>query len=203
MIGLTTKFPKPIKYAYYAISAMFLLYLLIPSPEFPAPPPDAQQSKEPGDVLDLDSRRAYFTDQTREQIRSHYQSQFQHSGILSMIPPITLQNYPFEEAEWHVYTPLKASYLEQLIYPFRESFFISFYEPGPDDDAIAFEGKPYAIKITVRYYHSSIIARLIVASMTLIMIPIITSYLWEQLRLLFKRPHSTQKNKTKTNSKKK
>jgi hypothetical protein len=56
-----------------SISVIFLVlfwYISLPNPEFPKPPADAVQSNEPADV-ESPSRRAYFTNLTREDVIIH------------------------------------------------------------------------------------------------------------------------------------
>jgi len=51
---------------FIVFSVLLILYLILPNPPYPEPPPDALQSNEPADT-ESPLRRAYFTDFTREQ----------------------------------------------------------------------------------------------------------------------------------------
>jgi len=44
------------------------------------------------------------------------------------------------------------------------------WQPGPDDDQIAYEGVPYRSKVTIRYYDSSVFVRLLVVGLSLVVI---------------------------------
>ena len=145
----------------------FIIYLLIPAPKFPSPLPDSPQSQEPGDLRDLETFRAYFTNFSRAEVIAHYQQQFHHPGIFGFIPSYRL-NYPPEDAFTYIADQTLSNYLEEIVFPFRESLYVNGYEPGQDDDQIAFEGTPYKAKITIRYYKSNPFTRLFVAALSLI-----------------------------------
>ena len=150
----------------FLVLFLFIVYLLIPPPSFPAPPQGAVQSQEPADTSETNIRRAYFTNLPRAEVIAHYQNQFQHPSVFNLIPSYRL-NYPPEEARTLVHDPTLSTYLEEIVYPFRESLFINGYEPGPEDDKIAFQGTPYFSKITVRYYQSNPFIRLIIFAASL------------------------------------
>jgi hypothetical protein len=160
---------------------IWVVYLVMPMPAFPEPVSDAVQSKEPGDNLDPEFFRAYFTDLPRQQVVAHYQQQFHHPGIFRYIPSYRL-NYPPEEANKLVRDQLLSTYLEEIVFPFRESLFINGYEPDEDDDKIAFEGRPYFSKVTVRYYPSPVWARLLIAGLSVA----IAIWLWKEYLIAFK-----------------
>lgn len=167
------------------VGGIFLVYLLIPTPPFPEPLTDSPQSQEPGDVLDLENRRAYFTDNQRAEIISHYQVEMQHRTPWKWIPSYRL-NYPPEEALWYVYDPLKSSYLEEVVFPFRESLYINGYEPKDGQDAIAFEGKPYVTKVTLKYYRSPVIARVAIAGTSLVVLWVMIGMYWNEFKLIWR-----------------
>jgi len=63
-----------VKYVYFIFSLIFLLYLLLPNPNFPEASRDALQSNEPADT-ETPLRRAYFTNYSREEVVKHYLEQ--------------------------------------------------------------------------------------------------------------------------------
>ncbi len=69
-----------------------IYYLLLPAPNFPAPPPGSLRSNEPGD-MESTYRRAYFTNYSRSDILKYYSQTFNLK-----IPFQILQNHPPEEA---------------------------------------------------------------------------------------------------------
>ncbi len=136
-------------------SALFI-YTLAPNPKFPNPPPGALQSKEPGDSEDLSVRRAYFTNFTREEVMKHYQNEFKGYRL----------NYPPEEAATIIRDQTRSTFLEEIVHPFRESFYVNGFEPKNAKDAIEIAGLPWRQKITVKYVPSNLIFRSFVMILT-------------------------------------
>jgi len=136
-------------------SALFV-YVLLPNPKFPNPPSDSLQSKERGDSEDLSVRRAYFTNFTREEVMKHYQNKFKGYRL----------NYPPEEAATIIRDQTRSTFLEEIVHPFRESFYVNGFEPKSAKDAIEIEGLPWRQKITVKYVPSNLIFRSFVMILT-------------------------------------
>jgi hypothetical protein len=145
----------------FALFSIFLLaYVSIPGSDFPIPPPDALQSKEPADT-ETPLRRAYFTNYSREEIMTHYKKQSKLSYVLSYGP---------EEAQGIIRDQTRSTYLEEIVSPLRESVFINGFEPKTQKDAINIEGKPWKQKVIVRFVPSTIYSRLLVSGLTLALI---------------------------------
>lgn len=138
------------KTIYFFVFLVFLVYVLLPSQEFPPAPPGAVQSFEPADS-ETPLRRAYFTNATREEVILHYKKEFGNS-LLRL-------NYPPEEVQTIIREQTRGSYLEELVYPFRESLFVTGFIPKYEKDAIVIDNVKYYQKITVRHVPSSTIAR--------------------------------------------
>lgn len=132
------------------------IYTLLPSPKFPDPPPGALQSKEPGDSEDLSVRRAYFTNLTREEVMKHYQNEFKGYRL----------SYPPEEAATIIRDQTRSTFLEEIVHPFRESFYVNGFEPKVAKDAIEIAGLSWRQKITVKYFPSSIFSRSFIVVLT-------------------------------------
>jgi hypothetical protein len=156
-----------IKWLLLGTLGILVSYLLVPSPSFPSPLPDSPQSREPGDMRDAEHFAAYFTNLSREEVMQHYVSEFRHLGVFGLIPVLRIRDYPPEEAFTHIADQTLSNYLEELIYPLRESLFVNGYQPGPEDDQIAFEGVQYKSKVTIRYYESNVFVRLLVVGLAL------------------------------------
>lgn len=143
------------------ICLSLLAYLTLPSPPFPPPPPGSVQSHEPGDTQDP-LVKAYFSDLDRDQIASHYLTHFSKSPLFSLaLPTLRLPDYPPEEARERIKDQLNSSYLEEYVHPGRESVFVSVWQPTDPKDAINIDGRHFLNKITVRYFPSLAIFRLI------------------------------------------
>lgn len=162
-------------------------YLLLPAPSFPQHPSFFLVSHEPAD-LETPLRRGYYTDNSREEIMSYYQNQFQYITVFGeniVIPTIRL-NYPPEEAKILIRDQTKSTFLEELVHPLRESVFVNGFEPKDEKDNIAFQGKKYRQKVTVRYVPSSFLLRFAIPIVALGAVFII---LWEwadSIKRLFK-----------------
>lgn len=155
-------FTKILKVLFVSVCLVFLAYLALPNPDFPVPPPDSIQSKEPADT-ETPLRRAYFTNYSREQVLSWYKTQFDHSRFLNLELPTYLLNHPPEDAQTIIRDQTRTSYLEEVVHPFRESVYINGFEPGANSkDAIFIEGRSWKEKIIIRYVPSSIIVRILV-----------------------------------------
>ena len=87
------------------LSVIFLLYLVVPSPDFPEPPHDALQSDEPADT-ETHLRRGYFTDYSREEVMEHYYKQLTKSERLKI--RVQQFSYPL------IYSPKFKKYVIEL-----------------------------------------------------------------------------------------
>ncbi len=150
---------KAVKLLFILFSILYLAYLALPSPEFPSPPSGALQSLEPADT-ESTSRRAYFTDLTRGEVLTYYESQMQFPSF-NMFPFLTYRlNYPPEEAYGIIRDQTRSTFLEEIVHPFRESVFINGFEPKSEKDTIFIDGRVWRQKITVRFVPSTLVARL-------------------------------------------
>ena len=140
---------KSLRIIIVLIFSVLFIYTLIPNPKFPNPPEGALQSKEPGDSENLSVRRAYFTNLTREEVMKHYQNEFKGYRL----------NYPPEEAATIIRDQTRSTFLEEIVHPFRESFYVNGFEPKNAKDSIEIAGLPWRQKITVKYVPSNIIFR--------------------------------------------
>lgn len=141
---------------------VFLGYLALPSPRFPIQPPDSVQSLEDADT-ESPLRRAYFTDFSREQVLEHYRQQLEYSPVFGLRMPTYRLNYPPEDAQSLIRDQTRSTFLEEIVHPFRESFFVNGFTPTLAKDDIWYKGVHYERKITVRYVPSPPLARAPVA----------------------------------------
>lgn len=158
-----------VKYVYILLSIFFLLYLTLPSPEFPAPHSDFLQSEEPGDT-ETPLRRAYFTNLNRTEVLEHYQRQFEILPALPFPFPTYRFNYPPEEAQSIIRDQTRSSFLEEIVHPLRESVFINGFEPKEKKDAIIIAGQNFRQKVTVRFIPSSLFVRFLAGFMVVSLI---------------------------------
>lgn len=151
---------KLLKFISPVFVILFTLYLFVPAPNFPGPPSGSLQSNEPGDI-ESPLRRSYFTNFSREEVMRHYV--YESRGGYTL-------NYPPEEAQTKIRDQARSTFLEEIVHPFRESIFVNGFEPKDPKDAIFIAERPWRQKITVRYYPSSAISRIVVMILVVISI---------------------------------
>lgn len=152
-----------------------LLYIVLPGPssinDFPAIP-ESLKSDEPGDTTQVPNIAAYFSDHNRQQITSFYKNEYAKNHWFGFVPPISL-NYPPRAAYIYVRDLQMGTFLEEYVYPLRDSLFVNGYEPFVENeinkrnhtffgDNIHIDGNFYASKATIRYYPTSIFVRVVV-----------------------------------------
>lgn len=138
-----------------------LIYLLIPSWEsihqFPALP-DSLQSQDAGDTWQNPNNKAYYSNFRREFVTNFYQAAFSISWLGIKIPSLKL-NHPPETAYTYVRDQQRCSYLEEFVYPMRDSFFVCGWEPiGVDGKR--FDGASVPIEIGDQLFESKSTLRL-------------------------------------------
>ncbi len=163
---------KTVKYVYIFISILFLIYLSIPNQKFPDPLEDSVQSFEPADV-ETPLRRGYYTDLSREEVMLHYKKQTNNSVIFGIKMPNYTLNYPPEEAQTLIRDQARSTFLEEIVHPFRESFFINGFEPKKDKDLILIDGKYWRQKVIVRHIPSNRIARVAIGLIVVMFVPLL------------------------------
>lgn len=164
-----------------AFLLVFLGYLALPNPDFPKPPPDALQSKEPADT-ETPLRRAYFTNYTRQEVLDWYKAQLSKSAGIPM--PTYLLNYPPEEAQTIIRDQTRTTFLQEVVHPLRESVYVNGYEPRASDgkNAINIEGRHWRQKIIVKYVPSPVFIRLIVFA-GIVFFSVILFMSWRKIKI--------------------
>ena len=147
-----------------------VVYLITPTP----PLPDLSgsiRSDEPGDTWQNPDQKAFFTNRTRNEVIPEMQAKFSTSLFGITVPSYRL-NYRVEESYEFVRDQVKAYYLEEIIYPFKESLFVNGWEPTSapefrhlseiDKPQVTFKGETYLSKVTLRPVYSALWARLLI-----------------------------------------
>lgn len=148
---------KLCKIAGIVISALFLVYLALPGPDFPAPPPDATQSEEKADT-ETSLRRAYFTNFPRQEVVDYYREAFGKGPLGLALPSIRL-NYPPEDAQTLIRDQTRSTFLEEIVHPFRESVYVNGFEPKEKKDDVWYKGVDFRQKIIIKHHPSSVLVR--------------------------------------------
>jgi hypothetical protein len=152
---------KAVKIIFVLFCIVLLGYLSLPNYDFPSPPPNSPQSDEPGDT-ETPLRRAYFTDYTREEVLSWYESQVTKSSFLGIPMPTFRLNYPPEDSQTIIRDQTRSTFLQEIVHPMRESIYINGFEPANAKDAVIINGRHFRQKIIIRYVPSSLPVRLAV-----------------------------------------
>jgi len=130
--------------------------------------PNSEKSTLEGDTIQIPNVAAYFSDNFRSFVAPFYAKDYHDLSKLPF-PPLRLNHPP--EYSWNVIKRhTDSTYLEELYYPLRDSLYVNGLEPYYEDGsskfwgATKFEvvGKEYFTKVTLRFYPSSIVARIIV-----------------------------------------
>ena len=174
---------KLIRILYILSSACLLFYVVLPNPQFPEPPSDALQSNEPADI-ETPERRGYYTNQSRVQVLNHYQNQLNQKSFLNLPIPIFSLNYPPEEAPILIRDQTRSTYLQEIVHPFRESYYINGFEPSDPQNLIEVNEKNWKQKIIIKYVRSHSIIRLLVTSLGLGMFWVVTNQWVKELKKL-------------------
>lgn len=159
------------KKIYIIFSLLLLIYMLWPGPtkisDF-KPLPDSAKSTLSGDTTEIPNVSAYFSNQFRDFVIPFYYNNYKE---LTRLPfaPIKLNHPP--EYSWSVIKKhTDTTYLEEFVYPLRDSLFINGFELYRSDGTPVFVGAPkleeegisWFTKTTLRFYPSSILVRVLV-----------------------------------------
>lgn len=156
---------------YLFFSGLLFIYLILPGPKnitnFP-PLPNSMKSTLEGDTIQVPNVSAYFSNFYRQYATNYYRN-FYHNQTFLPFPPIRL-NYPPEFAFTAIKDQTQSTYLEEFVYPLRDSLFVNGFEPFYENNQPKFWGATkfeigqlrLDTKVTLRYYPSSVWVRLLV-----------------------------------------
>lgn len=178
------------KYIFVGFALLLLIYLLIPGPTSIAnfsPLPNSSKSTLEGDTIQVPNVAGYFTDYFRSFTTNFYRTNF-HKQVFLPFLPLRL-NYPPEFAYTAIKDQTRSTYLEEYVYPLRDSLYVNGYEPFYENGKPKFYGSVkadeanniYYNKVTLRYYPSSYLVRIAVWLGILISIFLI----WRSLKKVF------------------
>lgn len=160
-----------IKKVFILFSALLLIYMLWPGPSKISnfkPLPSSDKSTLEGDTIQIPNVAAYFSDNYRKYVVDYYKNNYQQNSHF-LFPPLRLNHPP--EYSWNVIKKhTDSTYLEELVYPLRDSLYVngleSFYEDGTPKfwGSTKFEiGKSnWYTKTTLRFYPSRTAIRILV-----------------------------------------
>lgn len=159
------------KKAFIVFSVLLLIYMLLPGPkkisDFKALP-NSDKSTLEGDTIQIPNVSAYFSNNYRNFVSSFYLKIYQKKTFLPF-PPLRLNHPP--EYSWNVIKRhTDSTYLEELVYPLRDSVYVNGFEPFYEDGSPKFWGSTklnegahlWYTKITLRFYPSNFLIRFLV-----------------------------------------
>lgn len=175
---------------FLAFAVLGFIYMGLPSPKsidsFP-PLPQSLKSVEPGDTYQVPDIAAYYSNKFRLFVTNYYRKSYQN---LTFLPTKPLRlNHPPEYSYQVIKVQTLSTFLEEFVYPMRDSLFVNGFEPfyqlnceltkppscPPGTNYvkqrqpkyigatnIVVDGVFYDSKTIIRYYHSSVLARLLI-----------------------------------------
>lgn len=161
-----------IKFSFFHIFALLLLlYMVWPGPSKISnfkPLPSSFKSQLEGDTIQIPNVSAYFSDNFREFVVPFYSKNFQNNTHLPF-RPLRL-NHPPEYSWISIKKHTDSTYIEELVYPLRDSLYVNGFEPFYSDGTPKFWGstkftegnQEYYTKTTLRFYPSKLIVRILV-----------------------------------------
>jgi len=159
------------KKIFLIFSFLLLIYMIWPGPsrisDFKALP-ESEKSKLEGDTIQIPEVSAYFSNNFRNFTVPFYSGDFQNLVKLPF-PPLKL-NHPPEYSWLVIKRHTDSTYLEELVYPLRDSLFVNGLEPFYSDGSPKFwgstkfeiEGQSFYTKTTLRFYPSMVVVRMLV-----------------------------------------
>ena len=159
------------KKAFIFFSFLLLVYMMWPGPasiqSFGALP-NSDKSILSGDTWQVPDVAGYFSGNYRNFAVPFYAEKYQKTSNF-FFPPIRI-NHPPEFAFTAIKKHTDSTYLEELIYPLRDSLYVNGFEPFYEDGQPKFWGstkfvqadKVWDTKVTLRFYSSSLGTRLLV-----------------------------------------
>ncbi len=159
------------KIIFVVLSVFLLVYMLLPGPtsinNFSLLP-NSFRSQDPGDTYQIEDVFAFYSNNYRDFVTKFYRKDYQEKTKFSFLP-IRL-NYPPEMAFTYIKDQTVSTYLEEYVYPLRDSVFVNGFEPVLANGKSRFPGgaqygvnnNHYNTKVVVRFYPSAIWVRVLV-----------------------------------------
>lgn len=161
-----------IKKIFLIFSGLFLIYMVWPGPSKISdirPLPSSDKSTLAGDnITQVPNVAGYFSNNYREFVVPFYIKDYWQKSLLPF-PPLRLNHPP--EYSWTVIKKhTDSTYLEELIYPLKNSLYVNGFEPFYSDKTPKFwgsarfevEGQSWFTKTTLRFYPSNLLVSIVV-----------------------------------------
>lgn len=156
-----------VKTIYFIFATLILVYVFLPNINFPNVPDNFIKSYEPADVED-GGRQGFYTNFDRSEVIKYFSQNFGLSFFnLFKIKPFLLLNYPPEDSQLLIRDQTRSTYLQELVFPFRESLFINGFVPKEDKDSIVVGGERFSQKTIIKLNQSNLSIRILIMSSAL------------------------------------
>lgn len=132
------------------------------------PLPESFKSTLSGDTIEIPNVSAYFSNHFRNFVTPFYYEDYQKNNNLPF-PPLKLNHPP--QYSWEVIKKhTDSTYLEEFVYPLRNSLYVNGLEMFNPDGSRIFPGAPQIIedgrvwltKTTLRFYTANILVKVLV-----------------------------------------
>lgn len=157
----------------YKLFCVFLLiYMILPGPakiaDFKALPNSDKSTLAGDNIAQVPNVAGYFSDNYRKFVTDFYARNYQGKTWLPF-PPLRLNHPP--EYSWNVIKKhTDGTYLEEFVYPLRDSLYVNGFEPFYEDQTPKYwgatkfgeNGHSWETKVTLRFFPSTIFVRFLV-----------------------------------------
>lgn len=159
------------KISFIIFSTLLFIYMIWPGSNSISnipPLPDSDKSTLEGDTIQISNVSAYFSNNFREFVIPYYSDSYQRLSKFPF-PPLRL-NHPPQYSWIAIKKHTDSTYIEELVYPLRDSLYVNGLEPFYENEdpkwwgATKFEigNNVYFTKVTLRFYPSSVWVKLVV-----------------------------------------
>lgn len=160
-----------IKAIFLIFSGILFIYMMWPGlgkiSNF-KPLPNSDKSTLEGDTIQIPNVSAYFSNNFRDFVVSFYLKNYQEKSYFPF-PPLRL-NHPPEYSWTAIKKHTDSTYIEELVYPLRDSLYVNGFEPFYSDGTPKFwgstsfevDGHSWFTKTTLRFYPSNPLIRIFV-----------------------------------------
>lgn len=159
------------KILFYIFAGTLFIYILWPEPtkisQF-RPLPDSVKSTLAGDSVQIPNVSAYFSNNFRDFVIPFYLKNY--LKLFNLPFPALKINHPPEYSWKVIKNPTDTTYLEEFVYPLKNSLYVNGFETHRSDGSLVFygapplteDGKVWYTKVTLRLFTSNVFIRLIV-----------------------------------------
>lgn len=160
------------KKPFIIFSVLLFIYMFVPGPSrissFIALPDSVKSDLAGDNEPQVPNVAGYFSNNFRDFVVPFYRKNLQDKSFLPFLP--LRINYPPEYSFVAIKKHTDTTYLEEIVYPLRNSLYVNGFEPFYKDgtqkywgaEKFVVGGKLWYTKTTIRFYPSSVFIRFLV-----------------------------------------